>query len=124
MKLLLDSSFPEFGPAQLTTAGWEVERLEESRGSDEAAIQLAAAKGFHAIVFLGRQTLARPEVAAEATERRIAVVVTTSMHPIDSLAHLRRNLAKMRKLLPQTSPVVVSHDDVVPAEWRSLDVAK
>jgi hypothetical protein len=118
MKLLLDSSFPEYAPGELAGHGLEVERFTNGEIADAELIALAAERGFHAVAFLGRHALARRDVMKQSIVSHVSVVVTASPDPIDATRHLLRHRSTLRKESGVAALVLVTYEDATSVEWR------
>lgn len=118
MKLLLDSSFPEYAPGELAGPGFEIERFTAGEVADAEFVSFAANQGFHGVAFLGRHALARRDVMEQAAESQLTVVVTASSDPIDATRHILRHRSALRKSVGTIGVLLVTYEEVIDAEWR------
>jgi len=100
MRLLLDASFPEPMSAY-SQPGIELERWQGQALSDVELLRVASSEGYDAVVFLGRQTLARTELVSEATRSSgsagSAMVVTHTIDPARAMTHVSSHLRTIRR---------------------------
>jgi hypothetical protein len=118
MKALLDRTFPEYAVTELSTPDWEWDRVGPGELSDETIIEHAAREQFHAVIFLGRQALGRRDVRDTALLSDISIVVVTSTNPVDAVRHLRKNLHRLKDLLPSRRPIALASHFVELADWE------
>jgi hypothetical protein len=113
MKIALESSFPEGAAPLLMKPGVRVVRLEGRGWSDGRLVEQAATSGCHAIVFIGRQALGRPDAVATARQLGITLAVTATQNPIDAVDYVRENLGRLAAVLNLESVVSLNSHSLV-----------
>ena len=116
MRLLLDQSFPESALAIAQFGRVVTERWTGDAIGDTELLQIAADRGFDAVVFLGRTILAEPSTLAVAVVRGIRVVVTSSEEPLKATRDIENHLSTVVRLLSDGAWVI----EVLAGQVRSI----
>lgn len=113
MKLLLEPSFPKTEVSLLRGKNWSFVRSEAADKTDAELIVSAAAEGFAAVGFVGRQAIARPELIRAAIDAKISILVTETGNPLEAIRYLEKNLGRLRKLLPEKRLILLQSNQAV-----------
>ncbi len=66
---------------------------------DAELVRKAADRGFHAVIFFGRDTLEQPELQGIASKFGLVLVAVDAKDPLDAKVRVLRNLSRLHKML-------------------------
>jgi len=113
MRLLYDAVLPQSLCLE-APAGFELQRWDGNAVSDQKLVEIAAERGYRALILLGRDSLEQPDLRKVAEQAGVALITVVTEHPLEAKQRVLKHLGTIREKMADHNCLIILSAEVRP----------